>query len=84
MLPGESHEWLDNDGEGLFTEPSKNKGKKRTYGKLELKPPDFEIPEFGGGNRRPVITPQAAELVWVVLFTGGTVDTTPPTKHPRR
>ena len=27
MLPGESHEWLDNDGEGLFTEPPK-KGKK--------------------------------------------------------
>ena len=45
MLPGESHEWLDNDGEGLFTEPPKKKGKKRTYGKLELKPPDFEIPE---------------------------------------
>ena len=49
MLPGESHEWLDDDGGGLFTEPSKKKGKKRTYGKLELKPPDFEIPESGGG-----------------------------------
>ena len=44
MLPGESHEWLDNDGEGLFTEPPK-KGKKQTYGKLELKPPDIEFTE---------------------------------------
>ena len=78
MLPGESHEWLDNDGEGLFTEPSKNKGKKRTYGKLELKPPDFEIPEFGGGNRRPVITPQAAGLLCIVLITGGMLDTAHP------
>ena len=34
MLPGESHEWLDNDGEGLFTEPPRN-GKKRSDGKLE-------------------------------------------------
>ena len=84
------HEWLDNDGEGLFTEPPWKKGKKRTYGKLELKPPDFEIPEFGGGNRRPVIapsishplviTPPAAGLLCMVLITGGTLDTTHPYK----
>ena len=46
MLPGESHEWLDNDGEGLFTEPPKKKSKKRTYGKLELKPPATTPPRY--------------------------------------
>ena len=81
MFPGESHEWLDNDGEGLFTEPPKKKG-RRTYGKLELKPPDFETPEFGGGNRRPVITLQAAGLLCIVLTTGSTLDTTLPYKAP--
>ena len=35
MLPGEIHEWQDNDGEALFSEPPKKKGKS-TYGKLEL------------------------------------------------
>ena len=52
MLPRESHEWVANDGEGLFTEPPNKKGKRRTCGKLELKPPDFEIPEFSGGLHR--------------------------------
>ena len=51
MPPGESHEWQDNDWEALFTEPPKKKG-ERTYGRLELKPPDFEIQEFGGGPHR--------------------------------
>ena len=46
MFPGESHEWLDNDGEGLFTEPPKKKSKKRTYGKLELKPPATTPPRY--------------------------------------
>ena len=36
MLPRESHEWQDNDGEALLTEPPKKNG-KRTYGRLELK-----------------------------------------------
>ena len=40
MLLGESHEWQNNDGEALSYEPPKKKG-KRTYGTLELKPPDF-------------------------------------------
>ena len=52
MLPGESHEWKDNDEEALFTEPPKTRGKKRIYGRLELKPPDFEISEFGDGPKR--------------------------------
>ena len=52
MLPGESHKLLDNDGEGLFTEPPKKRGTKRPYGKLQVKPPDFEILEFGGGLHR--------------------------------
>ena len=51
MLPGESHEWQDNDGEALVTEPAQKKG-ERTYRRLELRPPDFEIPEFGGGPHR--------------------------------
>ena len=50
MLPGKNHEWQDNDGEALFKEPPK-KG-NRPYGSLELKPPDIEIPEFGGGPHR--------------------------------
>ena len=48
MLAGESHEFHHNDGEALFTGPPKKKG-KRTYGRLELKPPDMDIPEFGDG-----------------------------------
>ena len=51
MLLGESHEWQDDDGEALFSEPPKKKG-KRTYGKQELKPLDFTTPEFGGGPNR--------------------------------
>ena len=51
MLPGEGHEWQDGDGEALFTEPPKKKG-KIIYVRLELKPPDFEIPELGGGSHR--------------------------------
>ena len=51
MLPGESHEWQDDDGEALFMEPPKKKGKV-IYGRLELKPPDSAIPEFGGGSHR--------------------------------
>lgn len=48
MLPGESHEWQDNDGEGPFKESPKQND-KRTYRNLELEPPDIEIPEVGGG-----------------------------------
>ena len=51
MLRGESHEWQDSDGEALFTEPP-NKKAKVMYAMLKLKPPDFEIPEFGGGSHR--------------------------------
>ena len=51
MPPGESHEWQDNDWEALFTEPPKKKG-ERTYGRLELKPPDLKLREFGGGPHR--------------------------------
>ena len=50
MLPGETHEWQDNVGEDPVTEHPK-KG-KRTYGRLELKPPDLKLREFGGGPHR--------------------------------
>ena len=50
ILPGESHERQDNDGGALFTEPPK-KG-NILYGRLELKPPDLEIPEFGDASHR--------------------------------
>ena len=49
MLPGEGHEWQDGDGEALFTEPPKKKG-KIIYVRLELKPPDFEFPGVGSGS----------------------------------
>lgn len=42
MQPGESYEWQDNDEGVLFTEPSKEKG-RRAYRKLELTPPDLEL-----------------------------------------
>ena len=51
MLPGKSHEWQDSDGEAPITEAPKEKG-KRTHGRVELKPPDIEIPEFGGASNR--------------------------------
>ena len=43
-------EWPDNDGDALFTKPPK-KG-KIIRGKLELMPPEFEIPDSGGGSHR--------------------------------
>ena len=39
----------DNGAEALFVLRARPKKKAR---KLELKPPDFEIPEFGGGSKR--------------------------------
>lgn len=51
MLPGKSHEWQDDDGQNLFTEHPKKRG-TIIYGRLELKPPDIEIPEFGGASNR--------------------------------
>ena len=53
MLPGEGHEWQDNDLEALSTEASKKK-RKAIYGRLELKPPDFEVSEFGAGSHRKI------------------------------
>ena len=48
MLPSESHEWQDNDGEARFTElPKKNNN--RIYGGFELKPLGIEILGFDGG-----------------------------------
>ena len=67
MLPGESHEWLDNDGESLFTEPPK-KGKKRTYGKL------------GHGNRKWFQT-NASHALEHPLLPHTLVHTSPVT-HP--
>ena len=52
MLPGESHEWLDNDGEGLFTEP-----KIPLAHTLVITPPVIWASLFAlDSNRRPVIT----------------------------
>ncbi|CAB1108371.1 unnamed protein product [Ectocarpus sp. CCAP 1310/34] len=50
MFPGET-EWGDGFGGALFGTPAQNKG-KRKKGQLELEPPDFEIPNFGGGSQR--------------------------------
>ena len=87
MLPGESREWQDNDREALFSETPKKKG-KRTCGKLELKPPDFPIPEFGGGPHRkrypiefkPKAIGYAQSVVEGGRETGGTVGLTYATR----
>ena len=50
MFPGET-EWGDGFGGTLFGTPSEKKG-KRKKGRLELEPPDFDIPQFGGGGIR--------------------------------
>ena len=50
MFPGET-EWGDGLGGVLFGTPAQNKG-KRKKGQLELEPPDFPIPELGGGSQR--------------------------------
>ena len=50
MFPGET-EWGDGLGGVLFGKPAQNKG-KRKKGQLELEPPDFPIPELGGGSQR--------------------------------
>ena len=86
MLPGESHE-QDNDGEALFSEPQK-KTAKITHGKLELKPPDFPIPEFGGGlylrkypiEFKPKAIGYAQSVVGGRRGPGGTVGLTSATR----
>ncbi|CAB1110883.1 unnamed protein product [Ectocarpus sp. CCAP 1310/34] len=50
MFPGET-EWGDGLGGVLFGTPAQNKG-RRKKGQLELEPPDFAIPELGGGRQR--------------------------------
>ncbi|CAB1096096.1 unnamed protein product [Ectocarpus sp. CCAP 1310/34] len=50
MFPGET-EWGDGLGGVLFGTPAQNKG-KRKKGQLELEPPNFPIPELGGGSQR--------------------------------
>eukprot|EP00904_Undaria_pinnatifida_P011820 jgi/Undpi1/7769/HiC_scaffold_23.g10242.m1 len=50
MFPGET-EWGDGLGDVLFGTPAQNKG-KRKKGQLELEPPDFPIPDLGGGSQR--------------------------------
>ena len=50
MFPGET-EWGDGFGGTLFGTPSE-KESKRKKGHLELEPPDFDIPHFGGGDIR--------------------------------
>lgn len=50
MFPGET-EWGDGLGGVHFGTPAQNKN-KRKKGQLELEPPDFPIPEFGGGSQR--------------------------------
>ena len=39
-------------GKPFSRTPPKTKGKKRIYVTLKQQPPDFEIPEFGGGPKR--------------------------------
>ena len=52
MLPGESHEWLDNDGEGLFSD-----SKMPLPHPLVITPPVIWPSLFAlDSNRRPVIT----------------------------
>ena len=48
MFPRET-EWGDWFGGNLFGTPSEKKG-KRKKGRLELEAPDFDIPQFGGGD----------------------------------
>ena len=50
MFPGET-EWGDRFGGTLFGTPSEKKGKRKKR-RLELEPPDFHIPQFGGGDIR--------------------------------
>eukprot|EP00904_Undaria_pinnatifida_P011403 jgi/Undpi1/7393/HiC_scaffold_22.g09866.m1 len=50
MFPGET-EWGDGFGGTVFGTYSERKG-KRKKGRLELEPPDFVIPQFGGGDIR--------------------------------
>lgn len=50
MFPGETN-WGDGLGGVLFGTPAQNKG-KRKKGQLELEPPNFPIPELGGGSQR--------------------------------
>lgn len=49
VAASESHEQHDSGAEALFVLRAPPKKKCR---KLELKPPDFAIPEFGGGSQR--------------------------------
>ncbi|CAB1101701.1 unnamed protein product [Ectocarpus sp. CCAP 1310/34] len=50
-------EWGDGLGGVLFGTPAQNKG-KRKKGRLELEPPDFPIPDHGGGTQRKRYTLQ--------------------------
>ena len=50
MFPGET-EWGDGFGGTVFGTALEKKG-KRKKGHLELEPPDFDIPQFGGGDTR--------------------------------
>ena len=53
MFPGET-KWGDGLGGVLFGTPAQNKG-KRKKGQLELEPPDFPIPDLGGGSQKKAL-----------------------------
>ena len=72
MPPGESHEWLDNDGEDRFTESKIPLPHPLVNTHPVIWPSMFAL----DSNRRPVITHPAAGVLCMVTITGSTLDTT--------